>query len=191
MRELRATSRAAEVISWKGAYATFSRDVAATEPGGASGGCRHGEDGVVHGVSDQHVRQVTACVLQHALHVAFSFVVEEGVRHAVQVFDVLTAKRFHQIGGFVVLFAKIPRVRLDFDADAFTFDDRQNFFHRAIEHLFTNFGFVRGSRQLGVDHLHAGFHRNFNHPLPVAYGGLTPRFVRAGPAIHHDVRGDF
>ncbi|MNW03000.1 hypothetical protein D3C71_1988740 [compost metagenome] len=45
--------------------------------------------GVVHGVGDQHVREIVTGIFQHAGHVTLAFVVVEGVRHAVEVLDVI------------------------------------------------------------------------------------------------------
>ena len=132
--------------------------------------------------------EIASRVAQHLLNVAHAFVIEEGVRDAVNVLHVIAAERLHDIDGFVVLFAEVPRMRLNFNADAFALKNRQQLFHGAIEHLIANLRLVRIAGKLGVDHLYTHFNRDFDQPFPVFHCRLTAQLIRTGPAIDADKR---
>ena len=84
---------------------------------------------MIAGVRNQDMGEIAPGIAQHARHIADAFVVEKGVRHAVDVLHVIAAERLHNIDGFIVLFAEIPGMRLDLHADAFPLKNWQQLFH--------------------------------------------------------------
>ena len=135
--------------------------------------------------------QVLTRVFEHVAHVALAPVVEKAVGGRVNVAQVPGAEGLDNVACLVVQLDKVVRMGLQLDAQALALDDRQQFFHRLVEHAVADLLLVGVARELGVDDRYAHVDCDLNDALPVGDRVLALLLGRAGPAVDHDEGGDF